>query len=193
MVNAPNDLGCQRRLENLPELQAKARAANRRLLEVQRAGQGCAIESALFERISQPSVEEGQRTGALRFGDPRVMALTGALCVALTATVGFTNKSLRASVSQLLGQAYSQTQMTYDLRRLRLKGIIVRVPHTNTYVLTPDGIRATIFYTKLDHRLLHPLLAAHLPPALPELRSALSTIDRAVTSYITQARLALAA
>ena len=32
VVNAPNDLGVQARLENLPELQAKARAANRRLL-----------------------------------------------------------------------------------------------------------------------------------------------------------------
>ncbi len=193
VVNAPNDLGCQRRLANLPELQAKARAANRRLLEVQRAGQGCAIETALFERISQPSLEEGQRTGALRFGDPRVMALTGALCVALTATVGFTNKSLRASVSQLLGQAYSRTQMTYDLRRLRLKGLIARVPHTNTYVLTTDGIRTAVFYTKLDHRLLHPLLAAHLPPAPPELRAALRTIDQTINDYITKARLALAA
>lgn len=193
VVNAPNDLGCQRRLINLPELQAKARAANRRLLEVQRAGQGCAIETALFERISQPSLEEGQRTGALRFGDPRAMALTGALCVALTATVGFTNKSLRASVSQLLGRPHSQAQMTYDLRRLRLKGLIVRVPHTNTYALTPEGIRATVFYTKLDHRLLHPLLASHLPPASPDLRAALRTIDQAVTDYITNARLALAA
>jgi hypothetical protein len=193
VINAPNDLGCHRRLENLPELKAKATAANRRLLEVQRAGQGCAIETALFERISQPSLEEGQRTGALRFGDPRVMALTGALCVALTATVGFTNKSLRASVSQLLGRPYSQTQMTYDLRRLRLKGLIIRVPHTNTYVLTTEGIRAAVFYTKLDHRLLHPLLAAHLPPATPDLRQALRTIDNAVTSYITNARLAIAA
>ena len=83
--------------------------------------------------------------------------------------------------------------MTYDLRRLRLKGLIVRVPHTNTYVLTSDGIRTAIFYTKLDHRLLHPLLAAHLRPAAPELRSALKTIDDAVTGYITDARLALAA
>jgi hypothetical protein len=87
-------LGCQRRLINLPELVTKAKAANARLLEVQRVGQGCAIESALFERISQPSVEEGQRTGALRFGDPRVMALTGAMCIALGASLGFTNKSL---------------------------------------------------------------------------------------------------
>jgi hypothetical protein len=193
VVNSPTDLGCQRRLVNLPELQAKARAANGRLLEVQRAGQGCAIETALFERISQPSLEEGQRTGALRFGDPRVMALTGALCTALGATVGFTNKSLRALVSGLLGGPYSPAQMTYDLRRLRLKGLIVRVPHTNTYTLTPEGIRAAIFYTKLDHRLLHPLLAANQPPAPPPLRAALATLDRAVTDYISGARLALAA
>ena len=193
VVNSPTDLGVQRRLRNLAELIDKARAANRRLLDIQRAGQGCAIETALFERISQPSVEEGQRTGALRFGDPRVMALTGALCVALTATVGFTNKSLRASVSQLLGRPHTRAQMTYDLRRLRLKGLIARVPHTNTYVPTQDGIRVAIFYTKLDHRLLHPLLAAHLPPASPDLRQALHTIDTAVTAYINTARLALAA
>jgi hypothetical protein len=193
VVNSPTDLGCQRRLINLPELQAKARAANRRLLEVQRAGQGCAIESALFERISQPSLQEGQRTGALRFGDPRVMALTGALCVALVATVGFTNKSLRALVSGLLGGPYGPAQMTYDLRRLRLKGLVVRVPHTNSYTLTPDGLKAAIFYTKLDRRLLHPLLAADQPPAPPPLRAALATIDRTCTDYITRARLSLAA
>ncbi len=193
VVNSPTDLGCQRRLINLPELQAKARAANRRLLEVQRAGQGCAIESALFERISQPSLEEGQRTGALRFGDPRVMALTGALCVALTATVGFTNKSLRALVGGLLDGPYSSAQMTYDLRRLRLKGLVVRVPHTNSYTLTTDGLKVAIFYTKLDRRLLHPLLAADQPPAPPPLRAALATIDRTCTDYIDRARLALAA
>ncbi|MGH9045466.1 MAG: hypothetical protein ACRDVP_11690 [Acidimicrobiales bacterium] len=36
---------------------------------IERAGQGCAIGSALFERIHQPYVREGQRTGAIRFGD----------------------------------------------------------------------------------------------------------------------------
>ena len=70
-------------------------------------------------------------------------------------------------MSQLLDRPYTQAQMTYDLRRLRLKGLVLRIPHTNTYVPTTDGIRAAVFYTKLDHRLLHPLLAAHLPPAPP--------------------------
>lgn len=56
VVNSPTDLGVQRRLINLAELVDRARIANRRLLECQRAGQGCAIETALWERISQPSL-----------------------------------------------------------------------------------------------------------------------------------------
>jgi hypothetical protein len=42
----------------------------------------------------------------LRFGDPRVMALAGALSILLNRTVGFTHRSLRAQVSCLLGRAY---------------------------------------------------------------------------------------
>ena len=85
----------------------------------------------------------------LRFGDPRVMALVGALCACLHVVAGFTNRSLRAQVSTLLGVPYSMGQMSYDLRRLRIKGLITRLPHSNTYVLTPDGQRAAIFYTKV--------------------------------------------
>ena len=80
VINKPSDIGVLARLEHLPELVAKARQVNHRLLMIERAGQGCAIGSALFERIHQPYNREGQRTGALRFGDPRAMALTGALC-----------------------------------------------------------------------------------------------------------------
>ena len=193
VVNSPTDLGVQRRLHNLAELVDKARGANRRLLELQRAGQGCAIETALWERISQPSLEEGQRTGALRFGDQRAMALAGALCVALNTVVGFTNKSLRALVSQLLGGPYSTSQMTYDLRRLRLKGLVIRIQHTNSYTLSDDGIRFAVTYTKLGHRVLPPLLAANHPPAPIELRQAFRVIDNHVEDYLEHARLKLAA
>jgi hypothetical protein len=167
VVNSPTDLGCQRRLANLHQLQAKARAANRRLLTIQRVGQGCAIETALLAQTSQPSLQEGQRTGALRFGDPRVMALAGALAILLNTVVGFTNRSLRAQVSGLLGGAYSSAQVTYDLRRLRLKGLTRRIEHSNRYVLTAEGVRVVVFYTKLYNRLLGPLLAADRPPAHP--------------------------
>jgi len=96
--------------------QAKARAANRRILETERAGQGTVLASPAFERISHPSVDaEGRRTPALRFGDPRVMALAGALCQTLLAATGFTNKNLRVLTAGLLGSTYTPGQMTYDL------------------------------------------------------------------------------
>ena len=92
-------------------------------------------------------------------------------------------------MAELLGRDYGATQMTYDLRRLRLHGLIERIPSTNTYALTPDGIRLAVFYTKLDRRLLHPLLAADHLPAPVEVRRALTTLDRAVNDYVKAARL----
>jgi hypothetical protein len=157
------------------------------------AGQSCAIGSALFERIHQPYNREGQRTGALRFGDQRAIALAGALCTVLNAVTGFTNKSLRGLVAGLLGQDYSTSKMSYDLRRLRLHGLIQRLPHSNTYQLTSEGIRVAVFYTKLQNRLLRPLLDANTPPAKTEIRRALATLESAVNQYVHNARLAPAA
>ena len=194
VINKPKDIAVLSRLEHLPELVAKARGINSRLLTIERAGQGCAIGSALFERIHQPYIRQGQRTGALRFGDPRAMALTGALCVFVHAVAGFTNKSLRGLVAGLLGADYTTAQMTYDLRRLRLHGLIQRLPRSNTYVLTPEGVRVAVFYNKLHARLLRPLIAAgDQPPTPVELRRALATIDRVIRDYADNARLAAAA
>jgi len=193
VINNPTDIGIRCRLQHLPELQKKARAVNESLLKIERAGQSCAIGSALFERIHQPYVREGQRTGALRFGDPRAMALAGALCLFVHAVAGFTNKSLRSLVAELLGVDYTAAQMTYDLRRLRLHGLIQRLPRSHTYVVTPEGLRVAVFYTKVHARLFGPLLAANGPPASPRLRNALRSIEAAVTEYATNARLGDAA
>ncbi|HSF97813.1 MAG TPA: hypothetical protein VLA55_03890, partial [Ornithinibacter sp.] len=62
VINEPNDIGCQRRLHNLADLQAKARAANGRMLEVQRVGQCCAITTPLLERVTLPTTHEGLST-----------------------------------------------------------------------------------------------------------------------------------
>jgi len=158
-----------------------------------RVGQSCAIETALFERISQPYVWDGQRTGALRFGDARAMALAGALCLTLHAVAGFNHRSLRALVAGLLGTTYTSAQMTYDLRRLRLHGLIARFPRSRTYMLTPDGARFAIFYTKVHDRLLAPLFAADQPPAPLPLRRALHVIDTNLDNYIDHARIRPAA
>jgi hypothetical protein len=194
VVNSPDDLGCQRRLHNLPELQARARAINTRLLETERAGQGCVFDSPAFARISQPTLtQDGRRAPGLRFGDPRVMALAGALANTLGAVTGITNKSLRALMTGLLGVPYSVNQASYDLSRLSRNGIITRIPHRNLYALTPDGLRFAVFYTKVHDRVLRPLMAGDQPQAPPPLRDALRVIDREVIRRLDAARLPAAA
>jgi hypothetical protein len=194
VINDAYDIGVLRRIEHFSELTAKARDVNRRMLQTMRAGQDCVLASPVIERVAQPTLtEDGRRAPALRFGEPRVMALADALSLTLSGACGFTNKSLRALTARLLGADYSASQMTYDLRRLRLNGLARRIEHTHTYVLTPDGTRIAVFYTKLYNRLLRPLAAADQPQAPPELRQALAVIDHHVEDYIARARLKPAA
>ena len=190
VINDPGDLGVLHRLEHLQELSTRGRDVNRRMVDTFCVGQGGVLASPAFERVARPTLQDGRRAPALRLGDPRVMSLVGALCAGVHAVGGFTNRSLRARVATLLGQPYSQAQMSYDLRRLRMKGMIRRLEHSNTYVLTPDGLRVAVFYVKVHDRLLRPLIAANSPPASIPLRRALRTIDRHVQDYIDEARMA---
>lgn len=194
VVNSPDDLGCLRRLHNPGLLQARARAINTRLLETQRAGQGCVFDSPAFARISQPTLtQDGRRAPGLRFGDPRVMALAGSLASTLCAVTGITNKSLRALMTGLLGTAYTMNQASYDLARLARNGLITRVPHRNLYAFTPDGLRFAVFYTKVHDRVLRPLMASDQPQAPPPLRQALHVLDAEVSQRLQAARLPAAA
>jgi hypothetical protein len=197
VINDPYDLGCQRRLHNLGALQTKARAVNRRLLDTERVGQGCVLASPAFERITHPTTTaDGRRAPALRFGDPRVQALAGALSVNLLAVTGITNKSLRALMTGLLGDSpggYGMNRASYDLTRLRRNGLITRVAGRNLYRLTDDGLAFAIFYTKVHNRVLRPLMATDRPQVPPPLRAAMHTIDTHIHARLGEARLPLAA
>ena len=52
----------------------------------------------------------------------------------------------------------------YDLRRLRLRGLIERIAGTRRYRLTADGLRAALVFHRTDARVLRPSLAAALAP-----------------------------
>jgi hypothetical protein len=51
--------------------------------------------------------------------------------------------------------------MTYDLRRLRARGLITRIPHTHRYTVTDHGLHTAHFLTCVHDRFL-PTGLAHL-------------------------------
>lgn len=194
-INDTSDFGTRKDVKNLPALRASADKVNRQLLEVERVSQNCTITQDALDGIQRPTVENGRRASALRFGDARAMALFQAICMLAIAPQGFRHADIRSRVADLLGlslDVYRPGRMTYDLRRLRRKRLIARFPGTNRYVATPYGLRVALFSTKLYLRVLRPNwpdLEATPNPSPRPLRLALDALDRALEDIAEDARL----
>jgi hypothetical protein len=194
-INDPGDFGLGKGLPNLWQLKTVGQTVNRRLLEAERLADDGDWSGEQIEQLQRPTIRDGHRVAALRFGDPRVMALLAALGQYGLQLDGFRNRDLRRLVEPLLGSPYTPNQMTYDLRRLRRRGLIARLPGAHRYRLTPLGLRVAYLFTKLYRRLLQPAWAALLPAPLAPVpvRRALSTLDRHLDQLFAQQRLPEAA
>lgn len=185
-INDAYDFEIGRRLKNLSALRKVGFQANRRLLRVQRISHDVPLGEDVFGRVQKPAELEGQRASGLRFGDPRVLALFAALLLFRLLPRGFSNRDLREHLAPMLGREIDgirQGQMSYDLRRLRLHGLIERIPGSHRYHVTETGFRTALFLTRAHARLIRPGLAAALdkaPPASTALASALERVDQAV-------------
>ena len=162
------DFGIGRRVtaENWTALRAVGEHANQRLCDAQAADARPAPDVATFTQVTRPSQIDGQHAPGLPFGDPRVMAVLAAVIGFTHLLAGFDNPALVRAVTTLLGRSYTSRQATYDLRRLKRKGLIVRLPGHHRYQLTPVGRRVAVLFTKVYGRVLAPGLA-ELDPRLP--------------------------
>jgi hypothetical protein len=124
VIRDTRDFGIGRRVtaENWRALRAVGEAANQRLCDAQAADARPAPDVVTFAEVTRPSVVDGQHAPGLHFEDPRVMAVLTHLLA------GFDNPTLVRQVGGLLDLPYTSRQATYDLRRLKRNGLIVRVP-----------------------------------------------------------------
>jgi hypothetical protein len=187
----PKDFGVNKGLANLPYLQKLGRQINRRLLEVERVSHNSGLSGDSIQRVVQPTVtEDGEKAPALKFGQPRVMALFLALTLFQHLIDGFHNRDLRQLVVGLLGvtiNEYTGSQMTYDLRRLRLKGLIFRPPRANRYFVTPYGWKVARLFSRLEARVFRPAVAmfTNNDAVLPfPLRASLDRVDAQLDQLI---------
>ena len=199
--NDSRDFGIGTRLGNLSELRRVGFAANRRLLDVQRNGSDSVLGKTEFERVHAPIEVSGQRAGGLRFDDEKVQTLLctffGALLSFVLLVRGFSSRDLREQWTPRLGKKaddITSGQMTYQLRRLKLHGLIERIAGTNRYELTPWGRRVIVFYHRLHARVLQPAMSQLSdsidPSAAPEIRLRLQQLDHEIERLLNKTQLA---
>jgi hypothetical protein len=195
-INNTRDFGIGKHLTNLPALRTIGFQANRRLLDVQTVSHDCSIGEDAFDQVVRPIEVDGQRATALRFGDARTQALLHALVLFSVQTRGFNNAQLRTHLATLLGENpehYSAGRMSYDLRRLRLHGLIQRIANTHRYQLTAQGLKVAMFFSRTYARLLRPGLAEITDPfasASSPLRTAFDRLQSAIDQRCEDLKLA---
>ena len=197
VINDPGDFGIGKGLSNLPALRQAGFTASRRLLGVQKISHDPADGAAAITAITAPVITAtGTRVPGLRFTDQRVQALLAALCTFRLLPNGFTNRDLRTHLAPLTSRHFEDMtsgQITYDLRRLRVHGMIERIPRTHRYQVTDSGLRHALFLTRLHTRFLRTGLAeltGQPPPAPGPLRAADRAYRTAMDNLARQAGLA---
>ena len=188
-INNTRDFRIGRRLHNLPALRAVGFQANRRLLDVQQISHDPAIGEDAFRELTSPMEVDGQRASAMRLGDATLAALFLSLLVFRLLPTGFSNRDLRKQFAPLLGKQPDQVtpgQMTYQLRRLRLRGLIRRIPKTHRYEVTDRGMRTALFYAASASAILRPLADVTSPQSqtAPEiLPTILQKLDQLLAQF----------
>jgi hypothetical protein len=191
-INDTYDFEIGRALHNLPALREIGFAANRRLLRAEYLSHDSLIGDDHLDAMAQPILIDDQRAAGLRFGDRRVLALMQSLCLFALSPTGFRHRDVRTRIAQLLGRdpdEYAASQTTYDLRRLRLHGLIERVPRSHKYRITSLGARMAMLYVRVYARGVRP--AASLPTSAGSGRGphALERLDAALATFLQEARL----
>jgi hypothetical protein len=197
-VNNAWELGVGRRLDNLPALRELAFQATRRLLDVQKTSQDFAFSEQVFQEVTGACRVGDQRASAFRFGEQLAQAIFSALLVLRLLPRGFRSADLREHLAPLLGvdpSQWTQGRLTYQLRRLRLHGLIERAPASHRYTLTDKGLRVAMWFTRCHARLFRPALGELFATEFPEnspLRRALGRFDQEVNEYVEKAKLRMA-
>ncbi|MFZ0131222.1 MAG: hypothetical protein WAK95_01690 [Desulfobacterales bacterium] len=195
-INDTRDFNIGRRLKNLGALRQIGFAANRRLLSVQTLSHDCAIGAQRFTSLVEPAVVEGQRVSALPFGNARVLALMHTLCLLCLTVNGFRSRDFRQCFCQFSGlvpEHHSQGKVTYDLRRLRLHGLIERVPASFRYRVTPRGLQAALFFTRAYGRFFRVIFSKPTDPSQKPRTAAIRAFhnaSKAVDRLVEEVRLA---
>jgi hypothetical protein len=168
-INDPGDFGVRRRLttDNWRALRTAGVQTNARFLAALGEGEPPPPDATTLAEVVLPSTHDGLRAPGLRFGDPRVMALLASIASFSHVPGGLTNPGLCRLMTGLYRPDYNPRKATYDLRRLRRKGFIDRIPDTNTYRLTAHGRRVACLFTKVGARIVIPALTALEAPPRP--------------------------
>ena len=173
-VNRMKDLGLNKGLENLLALRQELVRTTDRLASFEAEMLNVQVDFPLFQRLALP-VKVGQtKIAGIKIQDTRMIRLMEVLLHGSPQLHGWRSAQIHEALLhafRLSPQAYSLTQLRYDLRKMKAHGLLERPGRPYCYRLTPKGIRAAALFVLFHKRVCGPLansLFHHRPQPTPK-------------------------
>jgi hypothetical protein len=159
-VNRLKDLGLKKGIEQLPALRQKLIAVTDRLAGVEADLLNVHVDFPMFERLAAPIVTGKTRVPGIKIHDTRLLRLMEVLLHGGSQLGGWRTTQMYRAVLEAFAvtpEAYSLTQLRYDVRKLRAHGLLVREDRTYAYRLTEKGLKVAALFVLFHKRVCGPL------------------------------------
>ena len=133
-VNRVKDLGLNKGVENLPALRQKLVAMTDRLGAVEADLLNVHVDFPVFERLAKPVAVGPTKIPGIKIHDTRMLRLMEVLLHGGSQLAGWRTADMHRAVREAFAitpEAYSMTQLRYDVRKLRAHGLLTREGRTD--------------------------------------------------------------
>jgi hypothetical protein len=172
-VNRMKDLGLNKGLEQLPALRRKLIDITDRLAGVEADLLNVHVDFPMFERLAKPVASGATKIPGIKIHDTRMLRLMEVLLHGGSQLAGWRTADMYRAVLEAFAMApdaYSLTQLRYDVRKLRAHGLLERDGRRYCYRLTTKGSRVAAIFVLFHKRVCGPLansLFHHRPANTP--------------------------
>ena len=171
-TNNVTDYGVNKSIEHLPALRDKMADIIDNYLDVQQDILETFVDRGQLRDLANPTLTPtGKRLPGLKLDNPRLLAVMHALVrfAQIAAASTFSTAEIYPHAVAALGsttQQYTLASLRYDLSKLRVKGLVERLPRSRRYRLRATGYSVCLIFLKLFERVYAPCAAARLRPVL---------------------------
>src|SRR6185503_7012975 len=144
IVNNIKELRCGKQLDKLPGMLERLQKMVVEFLGVVQAAHLSFLDGQQLDALAAPSARGKQRIAGVDLQKPRIRAVAEAVIALAAQPDGFTAEELAQRLRQQQGRSlanYAARKAAYDLRKLRAKCLVQRVPNTRRYRVRRSGIR----------------------------------------------------
>jgi hypothetical protein len=180
IVHNTKELRCGRLLERFPQIIARLQQILEQFLNNLYCMDASFISGETLDQLATPSQVGQTRIGGMDVNKPRTRAVLSAVLALACSPDGFTTGQLANTVRSMLpatDSSYDPRRAAYDLRKLRGKELVSKVPDSRRYFIPQQAVRTIAALVILREKILRPILAGVGKPKMGRKPKNWSSID----------------